>query len=114
MTHLYNEISQELLLKFKEIVGEKYCFNEEEHKWAYAFGGTMIEPEWLPDLILIPQNSTQISEILAIANENIIPVTARGSGTSLSAGHLTPYGGIVLDLSSMDKILSIDIENNFV
>ncbi|KKM84453.1 hypothetical protein LCGC14_1298970 [marine sediment metagenome] len=114
MTHLYNKISQELLQRFKKIVGESYFFNEEEHKWAYAFGGTMIEPEWLPDLILIPQNSTQISEILAIANENRIPVTARGSGTSLSAGHLTPYGGIVLDLSSMDKILSIDIENNFV
>jgi glycolate oxidase len=74
----------------------------------------MIEPEWFPELILIPQNSNQISEILKLANNNKIPVTPRGSGTSLSAGTLTPYGGIILDLTAMNNILLIDIENNLV
>ncbi len=110
----YNKISETLLEKFKIIVGEKYFFVEKEVRWCYLFGGTMVEPEWLPDLILMPQNKEQVSEILKIANENKIPVTPRGTGTSLSAGSMTPYGGIVLDLSAMDKILSIDIENYLV
>lgn len=114
MSQIYNKISESLFQKFEEIVGKKFFFVEEEHRWAYTFGSTMIEPEWIPELILIPQNSTQISEILKLANKNKIPVTPRGSGTSLSAGPLTPYGGIILDLSVMDKVLSIDIENNVV
>lgn len=114
MSPTYNKISENLLQEFKKIVGEDSFFDEKEHRWTYTFGSTMIEPSWVPDLILLPQNSQQISEILKLANENSIPVTPRGSGTSLSAGPLTPYGGIILDLNSMNKILKIDIENNIV
>jgi glycolate oxidase len=114
MNPLYNKISEDLLQEFKKILGENCVLVEKEHRWTYTFGSIMIEPEWIPDLILIPQKSSQISEILKIANENKIPVTPRGSGTSLSGGPLTPYGGIVLDFSAMDKIISIDIENNLV
>jgi len=114
MSQIYNKISETLLQKFEEIVGKKYFFVEEVHRLAYTFGSTMIEPEWIPELILIPQNSKQISKILKLANKNKIPVTPRGSGTSLSAGPLTPYGGIILDLSVMNKVISIDIENNLV
>ena len=114
MSQPYNKITEDLLLKFKDIVDESCFLIEKEHRWTYTFGSSMIEPEWIPDLILMPQNTEQISQILKIADKNKIPVTPRGSGTSLAAGPLTPYGGIVLDLSWMNKILSIDIENNFV
>ncbi len=114
MSLQYNKISEKLLQEFKKIVGEKNCLTEKEIRYTYAFGSTMIEPEWIPDLILLPEDSEQISKILIIANENKIPVTPRGSGTSLSAGPLTPFGGIVLDLSAMNKILLIDIENYLV
>ena len=110
----YNKISEQLSHKFKKIVGEKFFFNEFEVRWTYAFGGSIFNKDWVPDLILIPQNSTQISEILKLSNKNNIPVTPRGSGTSLSSGSLSPYGGIILDLSQMKEILSINIENNFV
>lgn len=114
MKPYYNKISEQLFRKFKEIVGENYFFKEYEIRWTYAFGCSIFNKEWIPDLILIPQNSTQISKILKLANRYKIPITPRGSGTSLSSGSLSPYGGIILDLSKMDKILTIDIENNTV
>lgn len=110
----YNKISEPLLQKFKEVVGENYFFNKFEIRWTYAFGGTIFNKNWIPDLVLIPQNTKQISEILNIANQYKIPITPRGSGTSLSGGPMTPYGGIVLDLSQMNRIIEIDIENNIV
>ncbi len=110
----YNKISDFLLETFKKIVGENSFFTQYEIRWTYAFGGSIFNKEWIPDLILIPQNSKQISEILKLANENKIAITPRGSGTSLSSGSLTPYGGIVLDLSQMNRILTIDIINNLV
>jgi len=114
MCSQYNKISEDLLKKFKEIVGEHYSFLEYEIRWTYAFGPTIFEKSWIPDLVLLPQNSQQISEILKLANENKIPIYPRGSGTSLSAGHLAAYGGIILDLNQMNKIISIDIVNNIV
>lgn len=110
----YNKISDFLLEVFKKIVGENSFFTQYEIRWTYAFGGSIFNKDWIPDLILIPQNSKQISEILKLANKNKIAITPRGSGTSLSSGSLTPYGGIVLDLSQMNRILTIDIINNLV
>ncbi|MFX1380008.1 MAG: FAD-binding and (Fe-S)-binding domain-containing protein [Promethearchaeota archaeon] len=114
MEPFYNKISDHLLKKFQEIVGEGFFFDEYEIRFTYAFGGSIFNKDWVPDLILIPQNTKQISEILKVANENRIPITPRGSGTSLSSGSLSPYGGIILDLSQMNEIANIDIENNLV
>ncbi|MFW9880366.1 MAG: FAD-binding oxidoreductase, partial [Candidatus Thorarchaeota archaeon] len=110
----FNKISDFLLKKFRKIVGENSCFTQYEIRWAYTFGGSIFNKDWVPDLILMPQNSVQISEVLKLANDNKIAITPRGSGTSLSSGSLTPYGGIVLDLSHMNRILSIDVVNNLV
>ncbi|MFX0003462.1 MAG: FAD-binding and (Fe-S)-binding domain-containing protein [Candidatus Hodarchaeota archaeon] len=114
MEPYYNKISKDLLKRFKEIVGEQFSFDDYEIRWTYAFGGSIFNKDWVPDLILIPKDAQQISKILNLANKNRIPVTPRGSGTSLSSGSLSPYGGIILDLSQMNKILKIDIENNLV
>jgi len=114
MERNYNKISKPQFERLKGIVGEEAIFDEYEIRWTYAFGGSIFNKDWIPDLIIIPQNKTQISEILKIANKNKIPVVPRGSGTSLSSGSLTPYGGIVLDLSKMNRIIEINIENNIV
>ncbi|MFX0021957.1 MAG: FAD-linked oxidase C-terminal domain-containing protein [Candidatus Hermodarchaeota archaeon] len=114
MESYYNKISSPLLKKFKGIVGEKAFFDDYEVRYTYAFGGSIFNKGWIPELILIPQNTKQVSEILDLANKNKIPVTPRGSGTSLSSGSLSPYGGIILDLSQMNEILMVDIENNLV
>ncbi len=114
MEPYYNKISELLLNRFKEIVGEGFCFDDYEVRYTYAFGGGIFNKTWVPDLILIPQNIKQVSEILNLANQNRIPVTPRGSGTSLSSGSLSPYGGVILDLSQMNEILKVDIDNNVV
>ncbi|MFX0105339.1 MAG: FAD-linked oxidase C-terminal domain-containing protein [Candidatus Hodarchaeota archaeon] len=110
----YKNISERLSNEFMEIVGENYFYNDYEIRWTYAFGCSIFNKEWIPDMILVPKNAKQISEILLLANNNKIPVTPRGSGTSLSSGSLSPYGGIILDLSQMNDIIVIDIENNYV
>ncbi len=110
----YNKISKTIIKQFKEIVGKDLCHSDYEIRWTYAFGGTIFEKNWIPELILIPQTTEQVSKILKIANKNKIPVTPRGSGTSLSGGSMSAYGGVILDLSQMNKIISISIENNMV
>ena len=110
----YNKISEKLHRKFKEIVGSDSYFSDFEIRWTYAFGGTIFQKGWIPDLILLPRTTEQISKILKLANDNKIPVTPRGSGTSLSGGTMTPFHGIILDITKMNRIINIDIENNLV
>ncbi len=114
MVPKYSKLSDAVAKKFVETVGQERAFSNLEVRWTYAFGGSIFEKDWVPDLVLMPQTAEQVSEILKLANYHKIPVTPRGSGTSLSAGCLCPYGGIVLDMSQMNKILSIDVENNLV
>lgn len=114
MDSKYSELSEKQINEFKNIVGDNNALDQYTYRWAYSFGGIIFKENWIPDLILLPEKTEQISKILKLANENNIPITPRGSGTSLSGGALTPFGGIVLDLSKMNRILKIDIENNLV
>jgi len=61
----------------------------------------------LPDVVVFPATTEEVSKVLAFANEKLIPVVPFGLGTSLE-GHIIPYeGGISLDMSLMDKVLEI-------
>jgi glycolate oxidase len=53
----------------------------------------------------------QISKILQLANRKRIPVVPRGAGTGLSGMAVPIKGGIVLDLTRMNKIVRISIED---
>ncbi|MHA1805370.1 MAG: FAD-binding protein [Promethearchaeota archaeon] len=114
MENRYNKISKEIKEQLRKIVGESNFFDQKEIRFVYAFGPIVFRKNWVPDVILTPHDTQEISKILKVANENLIPVIARGAGTSLSGGPLTPYGGIVLDLSQMNNILRVEIENNVV
>src|SRR5690554_80084 len=67
---------------------------------------------FLPQLVLKPSNTQEVSEILKYCNENKIPVTPSGARTGLSGGALPINGGIALSLERMNKIISVD-ENNY-
>jgi glycolate oxidase len=64
--------------------------------------------EGVPDAVVMPGTTEEVSKILAFANENSIPVIARGAGTSVVGAHLAPEGGIVLDMCRMNRILEVD------
>ncbi|HIC90329.1 MAG TPA: FAD-binding protein [Anaerolineae bacterium] len=64
-------------------------------------------PEHLPDLIVWPQTTAEVSAVLRYANEKCLPVTAWGAGTSLEGNPIPIYGGIVLDFQLMNQILEI-------
>ena len=64
----------------------------------------------LPDAIVWPESTEQVSEILKLANKYKIPVTPFGGGAAVTGAPLAVKGGIILDVKKMNKILNI---NNF-
>jgi len=64
-----------------------------------------------PEVVVWPLSSAEISQILKMANEDRIPVTPWGAGTSLEGNPIPVEGGIVLDLQQMNRILELRTED---
>ena len=67
----------------------------------------------MPEVVLRVVSAEEISKVMKYANEKRIAVTVRGSGTGLVGACVPIYGGIILDMTLMNKIISLD-ENNLV
>lgn len=64
-----------------------------------------------PDVLLEVLTTEEVSKVMKYAYENNIPVVARGSGTGLVGASVAIHGGIMINLSKMNKILELDEEN---
>jgi len=70
--------------EFKQIVGEKYVFVDEDSLYHYSHDETE-DFHFLPDVVLKPRTAEEISAVLKICNQYKIPVTPRGAGTGRAA-----------------------------
>jgi len=65
----------------------------------------------VPDAVVFPETTAEVSAIVKLAAASGLPVIARGAGTGLSGGAVVIEGGLVVSLARMKRILAIDIEN---
>lgn len=95
---------------FKQMLGDQAVLDHQEQLSNYAHDETE-DLVFMPDLVLIPNTTEQISELMRYCNENKIAVTPRAGGTGLSGGALPVHGGIILSMEKFNNILNIDTEN---
>ncbi|MEQ9592049.1 MAG: FAD-linked oxidase C-terminal domain-containing protein [Cyclobacteriaceae bacterium] len=100
-------LSEEILVQFKSIVGEKNLLMDAESLREYGHDKTE-DLVYLPDLVIKPANTEEISEVLKVCNQHKIPVTPRGAGTGLAGGALPVQKGVILSMERFNKILTID------
>ncbi|MBA7695174.1 putative FAD-linked oxidoreductase [subsurface metagenome] len=108
----YNRVTEEILNKLIEIVGSKNVLTDKEKIETYSHDETPKEQyACMPEVVVIPKTAEEIAEIVKIANKKLIPITPRGAGSGLSGGAIPVFGGIVISLEKMNKILEIDYNN---
>ena len=98
-----NRIQRKLI----EIVGSENYTDKLIDLVAYSYDGSYFSHR--PDCAVWVDSTEQISQILQFANQEKIPVVPRGAGTGISGNAIPVKGGIVLDLSRMNRILSVHI-----
>jgi glycolate oxidase len=91
------------------IVGEKNYTDSLIDMVSYSYDAS--EHRHRPSCGVWAESTEQVSDIMKLANGKGIPVIPRGAGTGLSGMAVPARGGIVLDLSHMNKILKISIED---
>ena len=111
----YCPVTDGIIERLRQIVGPSGVLLDREKMAPYAHDEVSEEAYTrMPDVVVKPENAEQVCQILRLANEERVPVTPRGAGTGLSAGCVPVYGGIVLSLDRMNRILEIDRENLFM
>ena len=100
----------QLIEAMERIVGKEHVLHSPEALYEYSYDATPGH-SYMPDVVVSPGTTQEVSEIMKFANEHRIPVYPRGSGTNLSAGTAPLKGGIVLLMLRFDKIIDVDLEN---
>jgi glycolate oxidase len=67
-----------------------------------------------PMLVVLPDCTQQVSDILRICFEEGVPVVPRGSGTSLAGGAMPTADSVVLGVAKMNDVLETDYENRYI
>jgi D-lactate dehydrogenase (cytochrome) len=61
-----------------------------------------------PDVVVWPNSTEEVTEIVRIAGTHGVPLIPFGAGTSLEGHVNAPQGGISLDFSNMNKVLRVN------
>lgn len=77
--------------------------------YCYSLDASQIEG--MPDVVVRPLSTGEVSKILKLAYHQRVSVTARGAGTGLAGGAVPLKGGIVLDMSAMNRVTEVDVAN---
>jgi len=106
----FNKVTTPLITQLQQILGAGFVFSDEQNRTNYGHDETDFHL-YLPEVVVKPRTAEEISEILKLANKEIIPVTVRGAGTGLTGGALPVHGGILISMERFNEIVEIDTRN---
>ncbi len=92
--------------RLSQIVGPENVTTS--HIDCLAYSRDMSIHAGVPQAIVFVTNTEQVSKIVKQANQDKIPVVARGTGSSVTGAVLPIKGGVVLDFTRMNSVLEIN------
>jgi glycolate oxidase len=102
-------LPENVVKKLQEVVGVDYISTDKEDRICYSYDAT--NQHFLPEAVVFPGETKEISEIMKLANDETFPVVPRGAGSGFSGGSLPVQGGLVMVMERLNKVLAIDREN---
>ncbi len=99
-----------MIKELKDIVGAKNVQDDTDTLELYAKDQSLSTPK-KPAAVVKPKNTAEVQEIVKLANKTLIPLIPVSSGIHFWGATIPGQGGIIVDLSRMNKILEIDALN---
>src|SRR6266571_4472381 len=92
------------------IVGEKHVREARAERLTYAMDGLPTHRR-VPDLVVLPGSREELIAVVRLLAAHDVPLVPRGAGTGLSGGALAGEGAVLLVLTRLNRVLSIDPRN---
>src|SRR5271169_1398462 len=102
-------MNRDLIRELQSLLGSTAVLSLPEELLMYEYDGSIEKS--LPDAVVFPTTTQQVSQIVKIAIKYDVPIVGRGAGTGLSGGAIPRAGGIMMVFARMNRILSVDYEN---
>lgn len=78
----YNQVTPEVVAALQQIAGEKYVWTERDKRIPYGQDEGTGQP-CLPDVVVLPATTEELAAVVRLANDVVIPLIPRGTGTGL-------------------------------
>jgi glycolate oxidase len=95
--------------ELEKLLGSSSVLYQPEDTLLYEFDGSVEKGR--PDIVVFPESTEKVSEIVKLAAKHNVPIVGRGAGTGLSGGALAHTGGVMIVFARMNRILELDAEN---
>src|ERR1041385_5364120 len=99
-----------LIDSLRQIVGAGGVISNTDELLVYECDAFTMEKN-LPNVVVLPRSTEQVVAVVKLCAQEKVPIIPRGAGTSLSGGVLPVEGGVMIALTRMNKIVSVDFEN---
>ncbi|MFH1074969.1 MAG: FAD-linked oxidase C-terminal domain-containing protein [Candidatus Firestonebacteria bacterium] len=104
-------MDEKVLTKIRKIFDRDRLKTSREELIAYSYDGFI--KECLPEAVVFPESTEEVSELVKLANEEKFHLTSRGSGSNLCGAAIPQKGGVVVCFSKMDKTIKINKDNRY-
>ena len=101
---------EEIVAGLRAIVPGEGVIETEHERRAFECDGLTAYRQ-LPMVVVLPETTAEVAEVLRYCKANAVKVVPRGAGTSLSGGALPLEDGVLLGLGKFKRILEIDVPN---
>lgn len=98
----------DLTARLVDIVGSSHVLAGDAIPDDYAHDEALAQPPQRPAYVVKPATAHEVAELLMIASEQGIAVTARGSGSGLSGAARPRAGGLLISFERMNAVLEVD------
>lgn len=98
------------LAELRRICGPDGVLSGKKETLVYECDAFVIQKQH-PDVVVLPTSTEQVAQVVRLCAERGIPFLGRGAGTGLSGGSLPVYGGVIIALTKMKRVLEVDLRN---
>jgi glycolate oxidase subunit GlcD len=100
-------MNSSLLAGLSRIVGPQWVRHRRAELATYAMDGLPTH-ESVPGVVVLPASPAEVRDIVRLLQMVQVPFVARGAGTGLSGGALADPDTVLITLTRMNRILSVD------
>ena len=102
--------SASILDEFRRIVGPTHVIAGRQELLVYECDAYTLERN-LPHVVVLPANTDEVAAVVRVCAREGLAIIPRGAGTSLSGTVLAVEGGVMIALTRMTRLLSVDVRN---
>ncbi|MBZ0168027.1 MAG: FAD-binding protein [Kofleriaceae bacterium] len=100
-----------IIKELAAIVGREWVISDPDELTVYECDGMTFLEKARPDVVVLPDSTEQVVEVVKFCDREQLPFVPRGAGTGLSGGAIAVAGGVMIGLNRMNRLLEIDLAN---